>query len=89
MQHAAAMIRGCLGLYQNLSKLQVIVRNKTFANAGRLKVNMGNICMKQKNYQKALRLYRMALDQIPNTHKELRRKIMRNIGLCFVKVKYF
>lgn len=33
---------------------------------------MGNIYFKQKNFQKAIKFYRMALDQVPNTHKEMR-----------------
>lgn len=40
--------------------------------AGRLKVNMGNIYFKQKNFSKAIKFYRMALDQVPNTHKNMR-----------------
>ena len=37
----------------------------------------------------AIKHYRMALDQIPNTSKELRYKIMRNIGHAFVKLGQF
>ena len=44
----------------------------TLCSAGRLKVNMGNIYFKQRNYAKAVKFYRMALDQVPNTHKEMR-----------------
>ncbi|XP_028656394.1 intraflagellar transport protein 88 homolog isoform X1 [Erpetoichthys calabaricus] len=69
-----------------LNTYQVIVKNKTFSNAGRLKVNMANIYFKQRNYQKAIKFYRMALDQIPNTHKEMRIKIMQNIGIVFIKM---
>lgn len=47
---------------------------------------MANIYVKQKNYPKAIKLYRMALDQISNTHKEMRIKIMQNIGLVFVRM---
>ncbi|XP_029385574.1 intraflagellar transport protein 88 homolog isoform X6 [Echeneis naucrates] len=68
-----------------LNSYQVIVKNKMFSNAGRLKVNMANIYFKQKNYPKAIKFYRMALDQISNTHKELRIKIMQNIGVVFVR----
>lgn len=39
---------------------------------GRLKVNMGNIYLKQRNYSKAIKFYRMALDRIPSFHKEMR-----------------
>ena len=53
---------------------------------GRLKVNMANIYVKQKNYPKAIKFYRMALDQISNAHKEMRIKIMQNIGVVFVRM---
>ncbi|XP_029967937.1 intraflagellar transport protein 88 homolog [Salarias fasciatus] len=69
-----------------LNSYQVIVRNKMFSNAGRLKVNMANIYFKQKNYPKAIKFYRMALDQISNAHKEVRIKIMQNIGVVFVRM---
>nr|XP_043874951.1 intraflagellar transport protein 88 homolog isoform X1 [Solea senegalensis] len=69
-----------------LNSYQVIVKNKMFSNAGRLKVNMANIYFKQKNYPKAIKFYRMALDQISNAHKEMRIKIMQNIGVIFVRM---
>ncbi|XP_043987782.1 intraflagellar transport protein 88 homolog isoform X3 [Gambusia affinis] len=69
-----------------LNSYHVIVKNKMFTNAGRLKVNMANIYFKQKNYPKAIKFYRMALDQISNAHKELRIKIMQNIGVVFVRL---
>ncbi|XP_023241009.1 intraflagellar transport protein 88 homolog [Centruroides sculpturatus] len=56
---------------------------------GRLKVNIGNIYYNQGNYPKAIKFYRMALDQLPNTHKDMRIKIMKNIGLTFVKMGQF
>ncbi|XP_051259558.1 intraflagellar transport protein 88 homolog isoform X8 [Dicentrarchus labrax] len=69
-----------------LNSYQVIVKNKMFSNAGRMKVNMANIYVKQKNYPKAIKFYRMALDQISNAHKEMRIKIMQNIGVVFVRM---
>lgn len=56
------------------------------APLGRLKVNMGNIYFKQKNYPKAIKFYRMALDQISNDHKDMRIKIMQNIGVVFIRL---
>lgn len=53
---------------------------------GRLKVNMANIYFQQKNYPKAIKFYRMALDQISNAHKEMRIKIMQNIGVVFIRM---
>ncbi|XP_049272467.1 LOW QUALITY PROTEIN: intraflagellar transport protein 88 homolog [Rhipicephalus sanguineus] len=69
-----------------LSTYQLIVKNKAFSNAGRLKVNMGDIYFYQGNYSKAIKFFRMALDQVPNTHKDMRLKIMKNIALAFVRM---
>ncbi|XP_027020138.1 intraflagellar transport protein 88 homolog isoform X1 [Tachysurus fulvidraco] len=69
-----------------LNTYQVIVKNKMFNNAGRLKVNMANIYFKQKNYPMAIKFYRMALDQISNAHTEMRIKIMQNIGVAFIRM---
>lgn len=55
-----------------LNTYQVITKNKTFNNANRLKLNMGNIYLKLSDYDKAVKMYRMAIDQVPTTHKELR-----------------
>ncbi|XP_053826852.1 intraflagellar transport protein 88 homolog isoform X4 [Vidua macroura] len=68
-----------------LTTYQVIVKNKMFSNGGILKVNMGNIYLKQRNYSKAIKFYRMALDQITSSHKQIRIKIMENIGVAFIK----
>lgn len=78
------------GMHQEaLNTYQAIVRNKMFTHAGRLKVNMGNIYFAQKNYGKAIKMYRMGLDQVPNTHKSMRIKIMQNIGIAFVKLRQY
>lgn len=66
-----------------LSSYQIIVKNKKFTNGGFVRVNMGNIYFKLKNYTKALKFYRMALDTISNEFMEIRMKIMQNIGLVF------
>jgi len=40
---------------------------------GRLKVNIGNIYFKQRQFAKAIKNYRMALDQVPNnTHASMK-----------------
>lgn len=41
-------------------------------SVGRLRVNMGNIYFEQRKLPQAIKQYRMALDQIPTTHKEMR-----------------
>jgi len=55
-----------------LNTYQVVTKNRTFKNASRLKVNMGNIYFKLGEYDKAVKMYRMALDQVPTANKDLR-----------------
>ena len=55
-----------------LNTYQVMTRNKVFSKARRLKVNMGNIYYKLQQYNKAVKMYRMAMDQVPNTQKDFR-----------------
>lgn len=72
-----------------LHTYNLLVKNKQYPQSGRLRVNMGNIHYEQKKYPMAIKMYRMALDQIPNTGKEIRFKIFRNIGNAFVRLGQF
>jgi len=74
---------------ESLNAYQQIVKNKQYPQSGRLRINMGNIYYEQKKYPQAIKMYRMALDQIPATAKELRCRILRNIGNSFVKLQQF
>ena len=51
-----------------------------------LLVNMGNIYFEQQKYPAAIKMYRMALDQVPLTSKRTRNQILRNIGIAFMRV---
>jgi len=66
-----------------------IVKNKQYPFSGRFRVNMGNIYFKQEKWTAAIKMYRMALDQIPNNVQAIRFKIMRNIGHAFFKMHQF
>lgn len=59
-------------LTEALKTYQMIVKNKMFSNTGRLKVNIGNIYFRKKDYDKAIKYYRMALDQVPNSQASTR-----------------
>ena len=74
---------------ESLNAYQQIVKNKQYPQSGRLRINMGNIYYEQKKYPQAIKMYRMALDQIPAAAKELRCRILRNIGNAFVKLQQF
>jgi len=66
-----------------------IVKNKQYPNVGRFRVNMGNICFRQQRYTTAIKMYRMALDQIPANMESIRCKITRNIGHAFFAMRQF
>lgn len=57
--------------------------------AGWLRVNMGNIHLEEGLYAQAIKMYRMALDQLPPTLKRLRLNVMRNIGITFLRAGRF
>ncbi|CAG9821542.1 unnamed protein product [Phaedon cochleariae] len=69
-----------------INTYQMITKNRMFSNAYRLKVNMGNIYFKQGEYQLAVKMFRMALDQVPSSQKNLRIKIMHNIAMVFIRM---
>jgi intraflagellar transport protein 88 len=56
-------------IQEALTKYTEIIKSKQFQHAGRLRVNMGNIYFQQKKYLNAIKMYRMALDIIPQTSK--------------------
>lgn len=74
-----------------LNTYQLMIKNKMFATniVNRLKLNMGNIYYQLGLYSKAIKLYRMAIDQIPKSFKEIRLKITHNIGCVFIKMGQF
>lgn len=69
-----------------LSTYSLITKNKKFPNVNRLKLNVGNIYFKLGKFSKAIKMYKMALDQVPRNQTELRLKITHNIGILFIKM---
>lgn len=69
-----------------LNTYSLIVRNMQYPQAGRLRVNMGNIYAEQKKYLLAIKMYRTTLEECPNAGLDFRNKILRNIGNAFVKM---
>lgn len=47
---------------------------------------MGNIYYNQQKYGAAIKMYKMALDILPSTSKEMRFKITKNIGHAYIKL---
>lgn len=69
-----------------LNTYQQMTKNRIYPNVNRLKCNMGNIYFQLGMYPKAIKLYRMALDQVPSNQKELRLRVSHNIGIVFIKM---
>lgn len=68
-----------------LSSYSVIVKNKLFNQSGRLRMNMGNIYFEQGKYPQAVKMYRMALDQISNANRDFRYPILQKRISNFMK----
>ncbi|CAI2386595.1 unnamed protein product [Moneuplotes crassus] len=80
MYHANQMYQEALNSYT------IIVKNKQYPQASRLRVNMGNIYFEQKKYPLAIKMYNMAWDSAMPQNKEMRMKTKKNIGLCYLKL---
>ncbi|ESO03760.1 hypothetical protein HELRODRAFT_79910 [Helobdella robusta] len=72
-----------------IATFQSLVKNKTFSHSGRLKVNIGNIHFKMRQYDKAVKFYKMALDQVSNEYKNMNTKIKQNICVAYVKMNMY
>jgi intraflagellar transport protein 88 len=68
-----------------LNSYTIILKNKQYPQASRLRVNMGNIFFEQKKYDQAIKMYNMALDSTPSHNTEMKLKIKKNVGLALVK----
>ncbi|XP_050543365.1 intraflagellar transport protein 88 homolog [Daktulosphaira vitifoliae] len=72
-----------------LNTYQAIVKNRYFQNGARLRVNVANIYVKIGQPEKAIKMYKMALDQVPNTNKSFKRAITHNIGIVLLKLEKY
>ena len=84
--NAGNVFEACEMYQEAQASYTTIIKNKAFSNAGRLRVNLGNILLKQRKYIEAIRMYRRALDQIPETYTHMRIKILKNIGRSFISM---
>jgi len=71
---------------QEYSNLTNAKNNEEFNPESFVRVNMGNIYFKQKNYSMAIKMYNRALDHVPQALKlSMKYKIMRNLAHSYVK----
>lgn len=69
-----------------LNLFQSMLKGKQFPQSAKIRVNMGNMYYQQRKFPMAVKMYRMAIDQVPTTHKSMRGKLKRNIASCFVQL---
>ncbi len=70
--HIANTYQRCEMYTEAINTYQTIIKNKVFDQAARLRVNIGNIYFIKGKYLQAVKMYRMALDQIQNTQQQLK-----------------
>eukprot|EP01028_Stygiella_incarcerata_P013164 TRINITY_DN81579_c0_g1_i1.p1 TRINITY_DN81579_c0_g1~~TRINITY_DN81579_c0_g1_i1.p1 ORF type:complete len:850 (-),score=260.43 TRINITY_DN81579_c0_g1_i1:223-2508(-) len=72
-----------------LQTYSLLVKEKQYAYSSRIRVNMGNIYFRQKKFSQAIKMYRMALDEVPPEYASVRFKVMKNIGNTYVQMKQY
>lgn len=78
-----------INVYQSIVKNKQLNENQANSKlnlTGRFKCNIGLIYYVEGKYQKAIKFFRMALDQINDGQQDFRMKIMRNIAFCFIRM---
>ena len=77
----------CGQVSEALNTYQLIIRNKQYPHAQRLRVNVGNLYFQQGDYTQAVKAYRMCLDHLAAIGmREVRGRVMSNVAVCFLKL---
>ncbi|CAF3973646.1 unnamed protein product, partial [Rotaria magnacalcarata] len=82
--HCANMLAKCGMNSEAMNQYNLILKNKLLPVPSRLRINIGNIFLRSKQYAKALKMYRMALDQIPEQNADLKFKVRENIAATHI-----
>ncbi|UJR26463.1 hypothetical protein I4U23_007793 [Adineta vaga] len=82
--HCANMYSKCGMNSEALNQYNTLLKNKLLPIPSRLRINIGNVYLHSKQYAKALKMYRMALDQIPEQNADLKFKVRENIAATHI-----
>ncbi|CAF3860357.1 unnamed protein product [Rotaria sp. Silwood2] len=82
--HCANMLAKCGMNSEAMNQYNLILKGKLLPVPSRLRINIGNIFLRSKQYTKALKMYRMALDQIPEQNADLKFKVRENIAATHI-----
>ncbi|CAF1310006.1 unnamed protein product [Adineta steineri] len=82
--HCANMYTKCGMNTEAINQYNIILKNKLIPAHSRIRINMGNILLQSKQYVKALKMFRMALDQVSEQNSDLKLKIRENIAATHI-----
>ncbi|CAF4044066.1 unnamed protein product [Rotaria sp. Silwood2] len=82
--HCANMFTKCSMNTEAMNLYNLILKNKLLPESSQVRINIGNIYLGAKNYTKALKMYRMALDQISEQNAKL--KYIQWLQKLFIQV---
>ncbi|CAF0743268.1 unnamed protein product [Didymodactylos carnosus] len=87
------VILNCANMYSKcgmnseaLNQYNIILKGKLLPVSSRLRINIGNVFLHTKHHAKALKMYRMALDQIPEQNADLKFKVRENIAAVHIEM---
>ncbi|KAI3387892.1 hypothetical protein SNEBB_001408 [Seison nebaliae] len=61
-------------------------KNKKFSQGPQMKINIGEIYYRQNQFNKAIKVYRIALDQMPKAFLRYKNRILMNIAQCNLRM---
>ncbi|CAF2190201.1 unnamed protein product [Rotaria magnacalcarata] len=82
--NCANMFAKCGMKVEAMNLYNLILKNKLLPVHSRVRINIGNIFVSSKQYSKALKMYRMALDQISEQNVNLKMKVRQNISATHI-----
>ncbi|CAF0751378.1 unnamed protein product, partial [Didymodactylos carnosus] len=87
------VVLNCANMYSKcgmnteaLNQYNIILKNKLLPVSSRLRINIGNIYLHTKHHVKALKMYRMALDQISEQNTDIKFKVRENIAAVHIEM---
>lgn len=69
-----------------INAYNMLIRDKQFPRAQRLRIHVGNLYFEQMQYPAALKQYKMALDTMPTNDTISIAKVHRNIGIALARL---
>ncbi|CAG9465875.1 unnamed protein product [Pedinophyceae sp. YPF-701] len=85
-QHRSKLYREALTTYSKLAK------DRAYPLHSRVRINMGALYFEQGKFSNAIKMWRMAMDNMSQPHganNRMRFRLMRNIGVAFLRMGHY